>query len=52
MSVFVQNGYIISTENKKDISELLQKGYQTNGVNINFTASPTAPTGEHNVQVS
>lgn len=51
MPVYAQSGYINSTENNKDMGELLQRGFSTNGVSLNLTASASAPTGEQNVQV-
>ncbi|XP_076075491.1 location of vulva defective 1-like isoform X2 [Mytilus galloprovincialis] len=52
MPVYVQNGHINSTEDKKLIGELIQKGFQINEVNLSFVESNSQSTQEQAIQVT
>ena len=51
MPVYVQNGHINSTEDKKLIAELIQNGFQNNEVDVNFVESDSKSADEQAVQV-
>ncbi|CAG2251684.1 unnamed protein product [Mytilus edulis] len=52
MPVYVQNGHINSTEDKKLIAELIQNGFQNNNVDLNFVESDSQSPHEQAVQVT
>ncbi|XP_076075594.1 uncharacterized protein LOC143046351 [Mytilus galloprovincialis] len=52
MPVYVQNGHINSTEDKKLIGELIQKGFQINEVDLSFAESTSQSTQEQAIQVT
>ena len=52
MPVYVQNGHINSTEDKKLIGELIQKGFQINEVDLSFAESTSQSTQEQAIQVN
>ncbi|XP_052068761.1 uncharacterized protein LOC127708011 isoform X2 [Mytilus californianus] len=52
MPVYVQNGHINSTEDKKLIGELIQKGFQNNEVDLSFVESNSQSTQEQAIQVT
>ncbi|CAC5383753.1 PKD1L2 [Mytilus coruscus] len=52
MPVFVQNGHINSTEDKKLIAELIQNGFQNNEVDLNFVESDSQSPHEQAVKVT
>ncbi|CAC5383759.1 PKD1L2 [Mytilus coruscus] len=52
MPVYVQNGHINSTEDKKLIGELIQKGFQINEVDLSFVESNSQSTKEQAIQVT
>ncbi|CAC5388020.1 PKD1L2 [Mytilus coruscus] len=52
MPVYVQNGHINSTEDKKLIAELIQNGFQNNEVDLNFVESDSQSPDEQAVQVT
>ena len=51
MPVYVQDGHINSTEEKKLITELIESGIENNGFNIGFVEGESRSTQEQNVQV-
>ncbi|CAC5416734.1 PKD1L2 [Mytilus coruscus] len=52
MPVYVQNGHINSTEDKKLIVELIKNGFQNNEVDLNFVESDSQSPQEQAVQVT
>ncbi|XP_076076045.1 uncharacterized protein LOC143046870 [Mytilus galloprovincialis] len=52
MPVYVQNGHINSTEDKKLIAELIQNGFQNNIVDLNFVESDSQSPHDQAVQVT
>ncbi|XP_063447195.1 uncharacterized protein LOC134726710 [Mytilus trossulus] len=52
MPVYVQNGHINSTEDKKLIGELIKKGFQINEVDLSFVESNSQSTQEQAIQVT